>query len=701
MSTQQKLNLAFLWHQHQPYYKTKDADGNSVYHLPWVRLHAVKDYYDIPRLLDDFPKLKQNFNLVPSLLVQIEDYVQHRAVDHVWLLTLKRPADLTKTEKEKILNQFFLANLKRMIMPYPRYHELWRKKKSGDIFSDQDILDLQVWYNLCWVGESWKHQDPFRPLFEKGNNFSEADKEQVIHGHSRIMSEVIPLYRRLAEERRIELSVTPFYHPILPLLCDSAVGGNKELHFEHPEDAQKQVDTAISYFEKLFGFRPRGMWPSEGSVSEASVALIGEAGIQWIATDQEILEHSEATQKNICLPYRAGEKVFMIFRNHALSDAIGFTYAEMRVETAVDDFLGRIENIRGSLIKESLNPESCLLNVILDGENCWEFYEENGQKFLKCLYEKLSRSDTVMTTTVGDFLEKSKPDPHPVITRLHAGSWINHNFDIWIHRHKEKDLAWDYLKRTRGFLADAARSKNPDPVVLESAWEEIYIAEGSDWFWWFGDDHHAQNKIEFDSLFRYHLVRVYDLLNEPPPAYLLTPIMAVQVSDKLFRPPSAWIQPRIDGRVSHFYEWCDAGVYDARADGDTMHMADPWMDKIFYGFDLDYVYFRIDFCDRMIEPFKSDAVLQFEIQGEKKTLLQFSANELGKRQSPSLPYRFEFDEIFELAIPRADLHIQDKSKLEVVVSIHRAAREIIRRPSRQPLTIDISDESFDKYLWSV
>ncbi len=697
MTASQKLNVAFLWHQHQPYYKTRTADGGGIYQLPWVRLHAVKDYYDIPRLLDDFPKIKQNFNLVPSLLVQMEDYVDRRAADHVILLTLKKPGDLSQAEKEKILDQFFLANYTHMIAPYPRYRELCLKKKSGEPFSDQDISDLQVWYNLCWVGESWKSKEPFQSLFAKGGNFSEADKEIIIRGHYDIMAEVIPLYRRLVREQRIELSLTPFYHPILPLLCDTGVSGNNEVGFQHPEDARRQMDEAIMYFEKLFGFRPAGCWPSEGGVSAESARVIGEAGIQWLATDQEILDFSEAAQKNICLPYRLDNDLFVLFRDHALSDAIGFTYAAMNAEEAANDFMKRLETIRSALIGESLDPEACVLNIILDGENCWEFYEDNGQKFLRLLYEKLSVSDTVVPVTIGGFLEQSisKRNAFPRITRLHAGSWIRHNFDIWIGSHKEKNLAWQYLKETRDFLAAHAPA---EPDVLKSAWEEIYIAEGSDWFWWFGDDHRAHNKTEFDSLFRYHLIRVYEILKEAPPSSLSTPIMTT-AADKLFQPPSAWIQPKIDGRVSHFYEWRDAGVYDARSDGDTMHISDHWIERVYYGFDLSYVYFRIDFSDSMIERFKSDHVLQLELRQEEKIILQFTPKACSVSGGRIVGCQFRFDEIFEAAIRRDDGIIQPKRKLEIMISIHRGAREIVRRPSRQPLTMEFTDENFDKYLW--
>jgi len=527
-----KLNLAFLWHQHQPFYRIVE-NGKTVYRMPWVRLHAVKDYYDIPRYLEDFPGIKQNFNLVPSLLAQLEDYVQNRAEDIVLSLTLKHPADLTSAEKEQILDIFFMANERRMIKASSRYRELFDKKEKTESFSEQDFMDLQVWYNLCWIGPFWKSEEPFRSLFKKERDFTDHDKRKLVDGHYHIMAQVLPLYKKLAQEGRIEISVTPFYHPILPLLCDSTVAKEGDhsfidpgIIFKGPEDADEQVRRAVEYCKTRLGLAPRGMWPSEGSVSAEAMSLIRKNGIFWVATDEGILEHSDATEQNIFLPHTfetSNGDIKLVFRDRALSDSIGFRFSQLEGGEAAREFMDSVESIRTKLISEGRKPAEHLAVVLLDGENCWEYYDNNGYGFLTQLYALLSKSASIRTVTISEFLDKCAAKHTPKITRLHSGSWINRNFRIWIGGHEEENKAWHYLKDTRDFLL--AKQKEISSEKKNQAWEEIYISEGSDWFWWMGDDHIAHNKHEFDELFRYHLRQVYHILDMTPPESLYQPIM--------------------------------------------------------------------------------------------------------------------------------------------------------------------------------
>lgn len=705
-TSREKLNVAFLWHQHQPYYRISTPEG-SYYHMPWVRFHAVKDYYDIPLLLQEFPSIRQNFNLVPSMLIQIEDFVRHRAQDHVLRLTMKEPSRLEEDEKKSILRLFFVAHFDHMIRPYPRYLELWEKRKSPD-WSPQDWLDLQVWYNLCWVGESWKEKEPVASLLNKGRFFTEADKKALIDCHYDIMAQVIPLYKSLMESGRVELSVTPFYHPILPLLCDSDIhrisNPNRapvDFRFRHPEDADAQIAKAVEYFTNLFGGAPRGMWPSEGSVSTEAAELMRRHGIEWAATDEEILHHSETAGDNrsILNPHAVqtdGGTLALVFRDHSLSDAIGFTYAKWKAQDAVRDFVRRIEDIRTGIVRKNGNPADHLLNIILDGENCWEFYEHNGADFLRQLYAALESSATIRTTTISDFLETlraTKKSP-PAITRLHPGSWINHNFDIWIGKHAEKNLGWKYLGEARDFL----QTRDPDRKQKD-AWETLYIAEGSDWFWWFGDDHQAENKQDFDELFRYNLRRIYQLLDAPVPPHLLQPIMSVATAD-LFTQPTAWVDARVDGIVSHYYEWQDAGVYLSRSDSDAMHMAGQWIDSLRYGFNESTFFLRVDFDPDQLETLRTNPLAAVGVDFYHGEDLRFTV-----RKSLAGGYdgtvRTAFQDIFEMSIPLEVLHIRPTDRIEWTVTLWLGDREVIRRPSRSRLTIERSDLFFDKYIWSV
>ncbi len=709
------LHISFLWHQHQPYYRTKDPQGKVIYQLPWVRLHAVKDYYDIPALLLSFPGIRQNFNLVPSLIAQIEDYVDNRATDHIIEMTLKDPAEMNESEREKVLDLFFMANYERMIEPYDRYNQLLRKKLTDTPLSHDDISDLQVWYNLCWVGESWKDKQPFRDLYAKGSGYTAEDKKNLIHGHYDIMSRVLPLYRTLMESGQIECSVTPYYHPILPLLCDSSVAGIcdpewivPETQFRHPEDAEIQIRRAIDFFESRFHQKPRGMWPSEGSVSEEACALIREGGVEWIATDEGILDHSDTAhpEKNLLHPHRlvtGNGSLLMIFRDHSLSDAIGFQYSRIDPVAAADDFLKRIENIRRQILLKGRDPSEYLLPVILDGENCWEFYEQNGVPFLTRLYSLLTESSTVRTVTVSEFLRSRPAESFPVISRLHPGSWINHNFRIWIGGHPEENTAWTLLKKTRDWLAGQPEHPEIDRNILQQAWEEIYTAEGSDWFWWFGNDHWAHNKYHFDELFRYHLRKVYELLNAPVPPVLHQPIMITGMDTQAIRLPSGLITPKLDGRISHFYEWRLAGVYEAKRDSDTMAISDAWINRIFFGNDTDRFYLRVDFFDDKIDFFRKDPVYRLKVEfTEPRPAIWYFPDNPEADSAGSLPTaEWFFDEVFEMAVTLRDLQISSGDTLAFFVSVMEGDSEIVRRPSRNPIRMEVPDDQSDRYLWSV
>ncbi len=702
------LNVAILWHQHQPYYRISRG-VHAGYRMPWVRLHAVKDYYDIPALLQHYPSIQQNFNLVPSLLVQLEDYVTHRRTDEVIDLTLRHPGDLSPEDRKAMLSTFFLANTKNLIEPQPRYRELLKKRNHPDAFTWEDWLDLQVWYNLAWVGESWKTQEPFRSLIEKQRSFSQEDKEALIAGHYDIMAQVIPLYRELCRSDRIELSVTPYYHPILPLLCDSDIAVESspsltkpDVRFQHPEDAQLQIRRAVEYYRSLFERNPGGMWPSEGSVSTEALELIRQEGIRWVATDEEILSHSLLdSPADRYRPYRLDTRsgpIDLLFRDHALSDAIGFSYAAIEAKTAVSDFMHRIERIRSDLVNTGRDPAEQLLCVILDGENCWEYYPRNGQDFLNGLYSELSKSRRIRTTTISAFLEEtdSSGSPRPRIRRLHPGSWINHNFNIWIGRHVEKNTAWKFLKETRDFLAQ--RTPTDDAT---QAWEEIYICEGSDWFWWYGDDHQAENKHEFDELFRYHLRRVYEWLGEEPPVHLHEPIMQRSRVPEVFRQPTALLQPSIDGVVSHYYEWLDAGVYESRADSDAMHMADPWIARVYYGFDDQHLFLRVDFDEekRVSLGRRGNFLLQLRFFRAADLCLEIAVP-LRRGSAEGEGYVAFFKDILEVRLSRNRLP-SDQRHVGLLLSLWRGDREIVRRPSRDYLTIDFPEQFFDKYAWSV
>jgi alpha-amylase/alpha-mannosidase (GH57 family) len=530
-----KLKIAILWHQHQPYYKYKNE-----FLLPWVRLHGVKDYYDLPALMNEYPNVKQTINLVPSLMLQIDDYINNKTLDKIQRLTRINAKHLTEQDKIDILESFFILN-DNLINPNERYRELYNKCNNGlqpiVEMQTQDWLDLQVWYNLAWIGQI-SRTFPFpKRLFTKQRNFTEEEKLLLLDFHNEILSKIAIEMASLKQLGQIDISVSPFYHPILPLLCEStsaleAMPGTPmpDPIYNEPDDAKAQIKNSIEYYEKLFKNRPSGMWPSEGSVSNQALELIAEQGILWVATDEGILSASMGNNYKDMYKYFPHElntpngTITLFFRDHNLSDKIGFLYSNWNPYDAACNFREELFKIRNEIIntygKDAL--DSAVVPVILDGENCWEFYNDNGIHFLKELFSMFSHNTELIETTLfSECLNLPIPDFLPTLNSIKAGSWINADFSIWIG-HKDDVKAWNMLSQVRK-LVEKNKSKL-SPEQLEIIMNEIYIAEGSDWFWWYGPEHNAQNKPDFDVIYRWRIVEIYNMLGIEPPSELFVPI---------------------------------------------------------------------------------------------------------------------------------------------------------------------------------
>jgi alpha-amylase/alpha-mannosidase (GH57 family) len=610
----QPLHLNIMWHQHQPYYR----DGLSKrLVMPWARLHGTKDYYDMTAVLENYPNVHQTINLVPSLLEQIEGYVKHGFVDKYQELTQKPVDELDEDDRRFIIQHFFEAPAE-MTDPFPRYGELRRLRGSGPVddemlrmFTPADLLDLQVLFNLVWIDPMWREApgDVTAALEQQGRGYTEEQKHVLLQKQMDILSKIIPLHKDYQDQGRIEVTTTPYFHPILPLLIDSAsaleaMPKNPMPHppFRYPQDAEKQVQMAVEAYQNWFGREPRGMWPSEGSVSADLVPILARAGIKWIATDEEILarstgihlsrdaggvlEQPDLLYRPYSLPCRDGS-VAAIFRDHSLSDRIGFHYRRMEAKYAADDFMGRLHRIH----QRTANMDGkFLVSVILDGENCWEYYPRDGHDFLEELYGRLNECEWLKCTTVSDFLEQSPPEDD--IPRLFAGSWIDSNFYIWIG-HQDDLAGWELLVEARNSLEMATAEGRVDAEVLEQAWRELYAAEGSDWFWWYGDDHSSDLDAQFDELFRNHLQTIYSLLDIEAPFSVFQPI-GIKEQAPLGTPPRRLITPVLDGKNSSFFEWQGAGFYDVRAHGGAMHLASEVLESIHYGSDLEHFHLRLD-----------------------------------------------------------------------------------------------------------
>lgn len=514
------LYLAFIFHMHQPYYANLLTKEMS---LPWVRLHGIKDYLDMVQILEKFPRIQQTFNLVPSLVEQIEDYTSRSARDKFLELSYKPAQDLTKDERAFILGNFFSINVDRVISRHPRYYDLYLRKQAAREFSAQDYLDLQVWFNLAWTDPYFREAFPeLKSLAAKARFFSEEEKKCALDKQFQILEGIVPAYRKFAESGQVELIISPFYHPILPLLYNTKIGKEAnartilpKINFSFPQDADSQIASAVKFYRERFGQGLSGMWPSEESVSEHILPFFIKNGINWIVTDEAILFKTLKKKKRatalLYQPHvlrREEGDLNVVFRDRNLSDLLGFVYYNMKPEDAVNDFMRHLENIN-----RAFNDKDILVTVAMDGENAWEYYLNDGHDFLELLYGRLSESKTVKTTTVKRYIDSHKPQSG--LKRLAAGSWIYGDFNKWIGN-PYKVRAWEYLALARKELEDMLEAGKQVP---ELAWKQIYIAEGSDWFWWYGDDHQS-----FDPLFRMHLSNFYALIGKEAPAYLKAPL---------------------------------------------------------------------------------------------------------------------------------------------------------------------------------
>ncbi len=597
------IYLAIIWHQHQPVY-FKDEASNS-YIRPWVRVHATKDYVDMAATVAEYPNVHVTFNLTPSLLRQIED-LSAGATDEYWRLALIPAENLTEEEKTFILERFFDTN-RRVIDRFPRYRELLNKRDGGDPLTVDEFRDLQVLFNLAWVDPDWLAQEPLAGLVAKGSGFSEGDKAILMDEHKRLIDRVIPIHRELQAGGQIEVTMTPFAHPILPLLVDSNAAQIALPQIELPNrfvfglDAQRQVELGVALYERLFGQPPRGMWPAEGAVSQQIISMVSDRGIQWMATDEGVLAKSigldgftrdsrDVVQEADALyrPYdvqgRRGGPVAVVFRDVVISDKVGFTYSGMDGEAAAQDFIDRIHAIRAQ-IAASGAPGPHLVSVILDGENAWEHYANDGKAFLHGLYRRLSEDPMIRTVTPGEYLAMA-PE-RPKIDELWAGSWISHDFATWIGEKEEND-AWNLLLETREFVQkyETGARTPPSADALARALELMYIAEGSDWFWWYGADQNSGNDESFDQQFRDTLKKIYETLEEEPPLLLDVPIIPLNAATAE-RGSSGLIAPEIDGIIG-VEEWADAGFY--AAEGGVMQAGETLLTGLGFGFDSQNLY---------------------------------------------------------------------------------------------------------------
>jgi alpha-amylase/alpha-mannosidase (GH57 family) len=725
------IRLLFLWHMHQPYYKDLVT---GEYRLPWVRMHGLKDYYGMVKLLEEFPGLHQTFNLVPSLMVQLQEYVSGDARDP-FLQAASRPAsEMELGEKAFALRYLFQANADHLIARYPRYRELWQEfhtQPQDAVVAAQrlrpsDLTDLQVLSQIAWMDEFFLDDPDVRELIEKGRDYSLSDQQLVIAKEKGFLGKVLPAYSAAAQSGAIEISTSPFYHPILPLVCDTNIGAISHhglplpsQRFSHPEDAREQIERGLKLHEQVFGMRPKGMWPSEGSVSNQSLEIAYELGLNWVATDESVLGRSVGVpfhrSDGVILDAAGAEQLYrvyrweqgasamhMVFRDHSLSDLIGFVYSGMPAKEAAEDFIFRVKESAAPVLRQG---RSAVVPVILDGENAWEFYPQSGREFLRRLYDAIQKDPSIEALTVSEAVERETAPQK--LSSIFPGSWINANFDIWIGA-PEDNVAWDHLSAARNFFAEKADEVSPERRAL--AYEELLIAEGSDWNWWYGPEHHSDNDREFDELYRKHLSNIYLALGSAAPDVLAQPIAAIPAKPQ-FTPQTAYISPEIDGRDVGYFEWLGAAAHVADRYSSAMHGKLFLLDTGYAGIDDANLYCRLDFMDPPEEWASGETQLtltvetqppeasspatmhrmEFDISGGQVRTWKFAENGQPPAQPESIEVRLE--SIFECRVPLGLLGAKLRSTLRVRFSLWRDRLPLDALPQEGAIEVHLLPES--------
>jgi alpha-amylase/alpha-mannosidase (GH57 family) len=605
---------------HQPYYR---ASRTAPFDMPWARMHALKDYLDMVEILGGYPALHQTFNLVPSLVEQLETYAAGDFADVYWAHTMRPARDLEPAERAFIVERMCEHSDHPRARSHPRYLELAVKREAnacsgwaecGSAFTLDEIRDLQVWFNLAWFEPQTLERPPLADLVNRGSHFAEDDKAALASVQADLLTRTLPTYREAAARGQIEISTSPYFHPILPLLInsDSARIASADLllprkRFAHLEDAREQVEMAVAKHQAVFGQRPRGIWCSEQAVGEDVIPLLLRADFEWTISDESVLARSLSgishprqpgppgaaggaagfpsqgthgqggaiTPRDLYTAYRLERDdgaMGIVFRDHTLSDLIGFAYSSWGSRDAAANLIARLRDIRTTLAsKASPGGGTPLVTIALDGENAWEYYPRDGRDFLQYLYEGLSADAGFRCLTVAEHLLES-PATRP-LDWLHTGSWIGADLRTWIGDSAHA-TGWELLHAARDAVSLAAGTPPPEgrpasaaPSTIEEAWHHILVAEGSDWFWWFGEHHHTTLDAVWDLNFRRHLEEAYRILGLNVPVDLFFPVIP-EGSVRMPTDPKGPVFPTVDGmlgagggslKAEESGEWTDSG----------------------------------------------------------------------------------------------------------------------------------------------
>jgi alpha-amylase/alpha-mannosidase (GH57 family) len=762
-----RVHLTILWHMHQPQYKDPVT---GEYRLPWTRLHALKDYWGMVKMMEEFPQVHATFNFVPLLAEQIEEYASGQFKEPWFDIAFAEATSLTYDQKRAALERAFQVN-DLFLLRWPRFGELRSRLQSGGVetcaahWSPGEWRDLQLLSQLAWMDEEYLQRDPaVRGLSEKGSGFTEDDKALLLDKQHELLAAVLPEYRLAAARGQIEISTTPYYHPILPLLCDSDIASIANSHtprpvppFRYPQDAREQLRRARDYHERMFGQKPAGLWPSEGSVSDQALEIAMELGFKWFATDEGVLGRTKSigfwrdasgypeNGPALYTPWRLrrnGREISGFFRDHYISDLTGFVYSRMGAHAAADDLHRRIRLIGD----RSPHGKVATVSVILDGENAWEYYPENGREFLREFYRRIERDSDIHALTMSEAIEAS-PD-QPVLEGIFPASWINANFDVWIGHHEDV-RAWDLLRDARDVYERAveraglkgralpvpdksvakrsqrkgakgmveADPENASPIVasvqqtgdpaiaarLALAFESVLAAEGSDWCWWYGPEHGSQNDADFDALYRKHLSEIYRVLGEPAPDALAHPIKRAPDRGRNI-PPEAFLDVRINGRESSYFEWLGAGIYTTSRQGGAMHGRLYVLREFLYGFSKDKLFLRVDPYSESIENMR-EFQLRVTLWDSRETRLTLRIENrklsgvVVERDGVCLLRTAEtveaaYDTILEVSLVKTLFDLTSRRELLVSVALWSGGLPVDVLPLEGMLSVGLGEESF-------
>lgn len=606
-----KLFLAFVWHLHQPNYQTQTDD---VMLMPWTRLNAVRTYSGMLKYLDKYPDLKLNFDISPVLLDALEGYANGTINDIHSNLTLTPVEELTQDDMEFILNYFFDVDYNTCISKYPRYIDLYKRrfaKEEIDIddFSMSGYSDIMTMFNLVWfTDEQIENYPEVKEIAEKGKHYTNKHREALIYAQRDIISKIIPNFKRYLSENRIDILTCPYYHPILPILSDMDAAKTLSLRnplpgsdIKMPDCAKAQIVKGFKRTEEVFGYTPQGMWAPEQCISSDVVEMMAEAGIKWTLSDESILSatiHKDFVRDfkgfhqdpfDLCQTYSMSfgedKEIRLIFRDAVLPNLISFEYPNYDAKTAAKDLYDRIKVVYNKFINAP--HQNHLLTIAMDGENAWRNYQDGGSAFLDELYKLISEDDTLETVKISDYIQSVEHVQK--LDEIKTGSGVNRDFRFWTAE-PTKNMAWRYLFNVYEDLKRFEQDDNISLDLIRQAYEQLYTAQGSDWFWWFGEPNDSGQDHLFDYLFREHLKNIYVILGKPIPQNLEKPLSTF--TGKPSRIPKGLISPALTGKADYDKEWQNAGSIDIPAS--PLMQDNKLFNRICFGCDYENLYFLFD-----------------------------------------------------------------------------------------------------------